>query len=158
MLYFYSQRFGKLNLDEVKSKIIEFLHLDKKSKYSFIIGSDSQRIGKDKYFFVSALIVHRVGSGAIYFYQKKIINQKMSLKTRIYNEALLSLQMAEKFLEIFKQNGFDKFDFQIHLDIGNQGETKSLVSEITTLIQSSGYNFQIKPNAPAASKVADKHT
>lgn len=158
MAYFYSQRLGKLTIDQVKTQIIKFLQSDKKSEYSFIIGSDSQKISKNKYLFVSALIVHRVGSGAIYFYQKKLVKQKLQFKARIYNEALLSLQMAEKFLKIFSQNGFGRYNFKIHLDIGHNGKTKTLVSEITNLIKSSGYSYEIKPNSHAASKVADKHT
>ena len=47
---------------------------------------------------------------------------------------------------------------EIHLDVGTHGETKDLIKEVTGMIVNSGFAAKIKPDACAASKVADKHT
>ncbi len=157
-LNFFSPTFGKLTLEQVKKKISEFIAKDKNSQYRIIIGSDSQRIGKGKYDFVSAIIIHRVGSGGVYFWRREIKEKRMSLKERIYQEAIMSLETSEKLIDFFKKNGIPRYKVQIHVDIGSSGETRELISEVTSLILSSGYEVKIKPEAVGASKVADKHT
>ena len=155
---FFSPTFGRLSLQEVKEKISKFISKDKNSQYRIIIGSDSQRVAKEKYDFVSAIIIHRIGSGGIYFWRKETKKKKMSLKERIYQEAIMSLDTSEKLIDFFKKNGIPRYKVQIHVDIGSRGETRELISEVTSLILSSGYEVKIKPEAVGASKVADKHT
>ena len=50
-----------------------------------------------------------------------------------------------------------KYDIEIHVDIGNNGKTKNLISEIVGMVRSSGYTVKIKPDAFGASNVADRH-
>ena len=158
MVSFNSPTHGRLSLKEVKDKISEFIAKDKSSQYRIIIGSDSQYAGKGVYEFVSAVIIHRVGGGGIYFWRKVNEKRRMSLKERIYKEAILSLETSEKLIDFFKKNGIPKYKIQIHVDIGAGGETRELISEVTNLILSSGYEVKVKPEAVGASKVADKYT
>lgn len=157
-IYFNSPTHGRLSLEEMKNKISNFIAQDKNSQYRIIIGSDSQYAGKGVYEFVSAVIIHRVGGGGIYFWRKISEKKRMSLKERIYKEAVLSLETSEKLIDFFKKNGIPKYKVQIHVDIGSGGETRELISEVTSMILSSGYDVMIKPGAVGASKVADKHT
>ena len=158
MFTFNSPTHGRLSLEKVKEKISEFIAKDKSSQYRIIIGSDSQYAGKGIYDFVSAVIIHRVGGGGIYFWRKISERKKMSLKQRIYKEAIMSLETSEKLIDFFKKNGIPKYKVQIHVDIGSGGETRELISEVTNLILSSGYEVKVKPEAVGASKVADKYT
>lgn len=131
---------------------------DKKARYEVIVGTDSQKITKDKYDFVSALIIHRVGFGGIYFWKREIIERKISLKERIYQEATMSLTTSENFVNFFKTNGISKYNIQIHVDIGRNGETRDLITEVVGMIRGSGYDVKIKPESFGASKVADRYT
>lgn len=131
---------------------------DKKARYEIIVGTDSQKMAKDKYDFVSALIIHRVGFGGIYFWKREIIERKISLKERIYQEAVMSLATSENFVNFFKTNGIAKYNIQIHVDIGKNGETRDLITEVVGMIRGSGYDVKIKPNSYGATKVADKYT
>jgi predicted RNase H-related nuclease YkuK (DUF458 family) len=155
---FNSPTFGKITLDQLKKIISSFMAADKKARYEIIVGTDSQKIAKDQYDFVSALVIHRVGSGAIYFWKRQVINRKMALKERIYIEATMSLQTSENFVQFFKSNGISRYDIQIHVDIGNKGETRELINEVVGMIRGSGYDVKIKPESYAASKVADRYT
>ncbi|KKP63228.1 MAG: hypothetical protein UR56_C0001G0035, partial [Candidatus Roizmanbacteria bacterium GW2011_GWC2_34_23] len=73
--------------------------VEKKAKYEIIVGTDSQKTEKGGYDFVSALVIHRIGAGGIYFWKREINNKKMGLKERIYQEAIMSLQTSENFVE-----------------------------------------------------------
>ncbi len=131
---------------------------DKLAQYRIIIGSDSQKTKKGSYDFVVALAIHKVGSGGVYFWKREVVAQKMSLKERMYREALMSLTSAEDLSTLFRDNGISKYDVEIHVDIGTNGETKDLINEICGMVRSNGYEVKIKPYSFGASKVADRHT
>ena len=50
------------------------------------------------------------------------------------------------------------FDVEIHLDVGNNGATKTLIKEVVGMVVGSGFNARIKPDSYGASSVADKYT
>jgi len=120
---YYSPTHGKVDLHKLKEIVSRFMSEDKKARYEIIVGSDSQKIEKNKYDFVSALIIHRVGWGGIYFWKRMVQDRKISLKERIYQEATMSLETSENFVNFFKTNGISRYDIQIHVDIGKNGET-----------------------------------
>lgn len=157
-MFYNSPTYGKVNLEKLKSIISGFMKADKKAEYRIIVGTDSQKIEKNKYDFVSALIVHRVGWGGIYFWKRIVQDKKISLKERIYQEATMSLMTSENFVNFFKTNGISKYNIQIHVDIGKNGETRDLITEVVGMIRGSGYDVKIKPDSFGASKVADKYT
>ena len=47
---------------------------------------------------------------------------------------------------------------EIHLDVGEDGETKALIKDLVGWVTQSGYEAKIKPNSFGASKVADRFT
>lgn len=154
---FQSPTYGTLTLQEIREKIAVFMASCSESKYRIVIGSDSQpKDGEAD--FVSAIIVHRVGQGAIYFWQREIKKKKYVLRDRIYEEASLSLSLADKFLDVCKADGIHKYDLEIHVDIGQIGETRKIINEVVGMVRGSGYNVKIKPESYGASKVADRHT
>lgn len=157
-MFYQSPTYGKVTLDELKKIVSRFMASDKKAKYEIVVGTDSQKITQNKYDFVSALVIHRVGWGGIYFWKRVVQDRKISLKERIYQEATMSLETSENFVHFFKTNGISKYDIQIHVDIGHNGETRDLITEVVGMIRGSGYDVKIKPHSYGASKVADKYT
>lgn len=155
---YHSPTYGEVTLDRLKEIVSSYMAADKKARYEIIVGTDSQKIEKNKYDFVSALIIHRVGCGGIYFWKRIIQDRKISLKERIYQEATMSLETSENFVYFFKTNGISKYNIQIHVDIGHNGETRELITEVVGMIRASGYEVKIKPDSYGASKVADKYT
>lgn len=154
---FISPTFGKLSSDELKKRVSDFMAEAKKMPYRIIVGSDSHKDEDGAYDFVSALVVHRVGEGGIYFYEREIVKRKFSLKERMYQEAILSLQMAENVALLFKENGISRYNVEVHVDIGQKGETREVIAEIVGMVRGSGYECKIKPDSFAASTVADRH-
>lgn len=155
---FNSPTFGKLNLISVRQKILDFMAKMPENKYRLVIGTDSQPKNGEGVDFVTAILVHRIGHGGIYFWQRIIKKRTYVLRERIYEEAILSLSLADKFLEICKNDGIHRYDLEIHVDIGRIGETREFINEVAGMIRGSGYAVKVKPDAYAASKVADRHT
>jgi len=154
---FFSPSFGRLSLTGVRKKIVDFMEGDPGSRYRVVIGADSceKRKGVD---YVVAIVVHRIGYGGIYFWQRKIVMKRVHLKERIYNEAAMALVLADRFLPTFHGNGVSEYDIEVHVDIGNIGETREMINEVMGMIRGSGYNCKIKPEAYGAAKIADRHT
>lgn len=157
-MFYQSPTYGKVDLNRLKEIVSSFMSENKKASYEIIVGTDSQKVKKDVYDFVSALIIHRVGFGGIYFWKRQVVERKISLKERIYQEATMSLITSENFVKFFKTNGISKYNIQIHVDIGHNGETRELITEVVGMIRGSGYEVKIKPHSYGASKVADRYT
>jgi len=155
---FHSPTWGQLELPQVREKILSFLAFNPESTYQLVVGTDSQPHNGAGVDFVTAIVVHRIGHGGIYFWTR-IVNKKIYvLRQRMYEEATLSLEMAETVLALLHKDGISKYDVEIHVDIGKYGETREMITEIVGMIRGSGYTVKTKPESYAASKVADKYT
>lgn len=156
-LQFNSPTFGSLSLNDVRRKVLEFMERSPEHKYHLVIGTDSQPKNSQGADFVTAIVVHRVGAGGIYFWKRVVEKKKMVLRTRIYQEATLSLFCAQDFLGVFKKDGISKFDVEIHVDIGQFGKTRDLIAEVVGMIRGMGFSVKTKPESYGATSVADRH-
>lgn len=126
------------------------------SAYKIIIGSDSQV--KTETCFITAVVVHRLGKGARYYYRKLGHRQIKSLRQKIFYETALSLEVGGMVNRYFAESGFADLEVEIHIDVGNKGDTRDLIREVVGMVTGSGFQAKIKPEAYGASSVADKHT
>lgn len=155
---FNSPTFGSLTLSDIRKKVLEFMESAPDYKYHLVIGTDSQPKNGEGVDFVTAIVVHRVGYGGIYFWKRTCEKKSMVLRTRIYQEAVFSLTCAQEVLDTFKNDGITRYDVEIHVDVGDGGETREMISELVGMIRGSGFPVKTKPYAYGASKVADRHT
>src|SRR3990172_8030144 len=109
-----SPTYGQLDWQEAFAKMVYFMGRDTKGHYEIIIGTDSeaQRGTAD---FVSAVIVHKKGKGGVYFWGRQKVLNLHSIKQRIWQEALISLALAEKLVYDFANIGL--FDGSTSLTI-----------------------------------------
>lgn len=153
---FNSATYGELTLLGMMSRIFAYVKEDPDYSYRVIIGTDSQSNHKASDF-VTAVIVHRVGAGGIYFWQRKVL-ETYSLRDRIYKEALLSLDAAQKITnELTLKDMLESSSLEIHVDVGKNGETRELIAEVVGMIRGNGFSVKIKPEAYGAAIVADRH-
>lgn len=153
---FISPSKGKMGFDETFKDIIEYMQEIPDAPYRLIIGTDSQM--REEACFVTAIVIHRVGKGGRYYYTKDSEKMGRSIKQRIFFEAAKSLGVAGRLAEKLSENGFGDLNVEIHLDIGQNGETKDLIREIVGMVTGTGFEAKIKPDAYGATKVADKHS
>jgi predicted RNase H-related nuclease YkuK (DUF458 family) len=154
---FQSPSKGPLTFDRMFDDIIAFMAEAPEDRYTLIVGSDSQ-VREQETAFVTAVVIHRVGHGARYFYQRRSHRRLSSLRQKIFYEASLSLALAGRLAERLSENGHSQLNVEIHLDVGQGGETRSLIREIVGMVTGSGFDAKIKPYAYGASKVADRYT
>lgn len=156
-MYFNTAYGLKLNIENVVAEIISFMKDDGESDYKIIVGSDSERRENNSADFVTAIIVHRVGNGGRYFWRRLELGKIYDLRGRIIQEVLLSLDGAKEILAALKSFNAPYFDFEIHVDIGENGETKSMINEVMGMVRAHNFEARTKPDSYAASKVADRH-
>lgn len=147
---------GPMSFQEMFDDIIAYISEVPGATHKLIIGTDSHT--RDDLCFVTAIIVHRIGKGARYYYRKRRQRKIASLRQKIFYETSLSLAVAGKLAEYLARQGLDAGPLEIHLDVGQCGDTKDLIREVVGMVVGSGFDAKIKPNSYGASKVADKYT
>lgn len=155
---FVSPSQGQLDFSRLIVSLVNYIEAAPGFRYRIIVGSDSEAKNGEATEYVSAVVVHRVGAGGIYFWQRVVGGKCYSLKERIYNEALLSLDLARRLLDGLLAQNLLELDLEIHVDVGQVGETREIINEITGMIRGSGFQVRTKPDSFGASKVADRHT
>ncbi len=160
MQVLFKNSFGaQLPLHEVVGEVVQFLKNDTASSYKIIIGTDSLHLPSKNADFVTVVVVYRVGNGGRYFWRGFEKGKFHTLRDRIIQEVLFSIDTAKEVLEELKKNSdlLPHWDFEIHADIGENGETKTLIQEVVGMIRANNFEVKTKPESYAASKVADRH-
>lgn len=157
-----SPTYGKCTDQQLADIVLKYVrkNIQTSEGFNIIIGTDSQNFSDTKV--VVVLVVQNIGKGGIFFYDITRVHRIDSIRQKLFFEANLSLQYANRLLhriedEILKNELMcDKINFCIHVDAGRKGKTNALIPEITSWINACGYQCEVKPNSFAASSVADK--
>lgn len=155
--FYFNDCYGsRFSLEETVDEVLAFMRSAPERKYKVIIGSDSEQdqAGTD---FVSALVVHRVGNGGRYWWRRVRGPSFGALRDRIYEEALMSLKIAQELILVLRKDKILNLDLEIHVDVGTNGETRTMLQEVVGMIRGSGFEVKTKPESYGASKVADRH-
>ena len=140
-------------------EIIEIIKKHSEQAGRISVGTDSH-IKKKNCIFSSAICLYGADNqfGGRYFI-KRLAFQKTKFPTliqRITAEVQKSIEVGMRLLEINPV-----IDIEIHLDVSasNKGQGTSKFSDMLIgYARGAGFETKIKPNAPAASSVADKHS
>ncbi|MBI2669801.1 MAG: hypothetical protein HYX20_01475 [Candidatus Yanofskybacteria bacterium] len=161
--YFVSPSRGKRDFLDAIGDIVEFINEDAGSKYAVVVGTDSEETVTPNGHaglaqFVSVITVHRIGRYGRYFWKRIPDVNTFDRHDRMLKEAYFSLELAQRVVAHLRERLNNKlYDFEIHLDIGRNGPTKSMIQEIVGIITGNGFTARIKPESYAANKVADRH-
>lgn len=165
---FYNPTRGNLSAEKVIEEITGYIVEKPEKFYDIIVGCDSSS-GEEPHFPIAVAIL-RVGEGGRFFLKKvtypSSINKKFTIwKNRVLEEVLLSCELAlflrENLNKKIKslENKDLRYQFRyIHADIGENGQTKDMIKELTGLIRGNGFEPKIKPEAFIASTVADRYS
>jgi predicted RNase H-related nuclease YkuK (DUF458 family) len=145
-----------LTYDRLVADLLDYVAEDPYASYKLIVGTDSHT--RTDLCFVTAIVVHRLGKGARYYYRRRHQQKIRSLRQKIFYETAISLSLAEKLAESIAKAGARALNVEIHLDVGENGETKELIRDVIGMVVGSGFHAEIKPNSYGASKVADRYT
>lgn len=154
----FNSSFGlKLSVPQVVRAISDFIAAAPEWKYKIIVGSDSEKRAGDKADFVTAIVIHRVGNGGRYFWRHLESENIHTLRERIWQEVLLSLEVSKQLAGLLKKAGLECHSFEIHVDVGEQGATRTMIQELVGAVRANNFEAKTKPDSFAASKVADRH-
>lgn len=149
---------GEISLRQVAILIKNFIELDPDSQYAIYIGSDSQNTYYTK--MVTVIAVHKLGRGGQYFYEISKYDKIRDIRTKLYTETQLSLDMTDKLFNEFESIGFEydapNISFCIHIDAGENGPSSAVIPEVVGYVHSMGYDVEVKPDSPIASCIADR--
>jgi predicted RNase H-related nuclease YkuK (DUF458 family) len=95
---FQSPSKGPLDLCSVIDELIRYKKDNLETKYKIVVGTDSE-VRERGVEFVCVVAIHRIGKGGRYFWLKIYDERKLDLRTRIYQEAVISLALAGVLLE-----------------------------------------------------------
>lgn len=161
--YFISPSRGRRDFSNVINDVIEFVTEDETSRYEIVVGTDSEELVQANGHpgmaaFVSVITVHRIGKHGRYFWKKTNDVRTFDRHDRILKEASFSLELAQRVVaELRPRLNGTLYNFEIHLDIGQNGPTKNMIQEIVGMITGNGFTARIKPESYAANKVADRY-
>ncbi len=157
-MIFTSPSKGQVNFYDMFEDLVNYTNEYPDESYKLIIGTDSHSLLNDSVIFVTAVIVHRIGKGGRFYYHKQKTRYMDSLRQRIYYETFLSLEVATRLTEQLAQNGNCQLNVEIHLDVGEKGDTRDIIKEVVGMVIGSGYQAFIKPDSFGATTVADRFT
>jgi predicted RNase H-related nuclease YkuK (DUF458 family) len=158
---FYNPTRGNLKINQVVEETLSYMGGKPEKFYDIIVGCDSS--SGDEPHFPVAVVILRKGEGGRFFLKRiRYKNRKFyNWKTRILEEVLLSCELAlflrENVEKKLKDNSFNYQFRYIHADVGENGQTKDMIKEVTGLIRGNGFEPKIKPEAYVASTVADRY-
>jgi predicted RNase H-related nuclease YkuK (DUF458 family) len=156
-ILFRDSKGNHLDPRAIANEIDTFMDADDERSYKVIIGTDSMLYADRSADFVTAVVVHRVGNGGRYFWRRVSFSDFYTLRDRILKEAMVSLDLAKLVVERLRDLRGADYDLEIHMDVGENGDTKQMVQELVGMIRANNFEVRTKPNSYAASSVADRH-
>jgi len=162
---FYNASLGQISRQKMIDEIAAYIHQKPEYFYDIIVGCDSS--SEDHPVFPIVVVVLRKGAGGRFFVKKVRFNaspQRFSHPhQRIIQEVMLSCELALELRDLIQQKieAFEGANYQfryIHADVGQGGQTRSMIKEVVALINGNGFEAKIKPDSYAASVVADRFT
>ncbi len=163
--HFYNPTQGNLTFDQMVKALFQYMGEKPDKSYEIIVGCDSSS-GEEPNFPL-AVVVLRKGEGGRFFLKRikypPAERKFFNWKSRILNEVMLSCELALSLREKVEKRTkrADSFDFEfryIHADVGENGQTKDMIKEVTGLIRGNGFEPKIKPESYVASVVADRYS
>lgn len=148
-----------LSLSELVEEIFQFIQEDIDREYKIIVGTDAQVYGKKrkkKTIYATVVVCHRVGKGGRFWISKDEIYESIGIKQRLISEVAKLVDVVIALQGEGIEALVDSDNFEVHLDIGHGGRSREVITECIGWMEGLGLNYQIKPNAWAASGVADR--
>ncbi|MBI1999043.1 MAG: hypothetical protein HYS74_00100 [Parcubacteria group bacterium] len=157
--FFSSPAAQPLSFDDMIEGIVAFIAREPNRRYKVVVGSDSSARGMTSV--ITAVLVWRIGNGGTYFFHRTRPTVYHTQRDRIIAETMNSIMLAQEIRSRLVDrlgNNFLWDGSEIHADIGENGDTKKFIKEVTGLIRGVDFVPVIKPYAWCASTVADRHT
>jgi len=158
-LKFYSGSDEKkaLSFEEAMAQAVDFINENPCVKYNVIVGSDSLYRPWHTVF-ATVFAVHRVGMGARFWYAQSKEKFPRNIHVRLMREAADSVEIMQTLLNSQIAKLVPKDNFSVHIDAGENGESKNVITEIIGYVGAMGFKCECKPSSAIAANCADRFT
>ena len=155
---FYNDSLGKVSFGAVIDEVLAYVAKDTSAEYRIFIGSDS--LSHDtRASIVSTIVAYKIGNGGRYFWHRFQREDIYNLRDKIHAEVQCSIELAQKVLLALSDKIADlPSKLEVHLDVGQNGNTRDLITEVVGWVRAYGLNVKTKPDSVAATSVADRRT
>lgn len=158
--YFTSASGGTHSISEVVEELVRYMEEQPDKNYAITVGTDSELLPNKSANFTSAVVVRRLGNGGRYFWRHSNIGKFHTLRDRMIQEVLISIDLAKELLIALQTRARSDISWsfnQIHADVGEFGDTKAVLQEVKGMIIAHNFEAITKPLSYAATNVADRH-
>ena len=125
--------------------------LSEREDIAIYVGCDSQNVG-DKTIYAAVIVLHYGRNGGHVIYTKEKFFRIKDRFTKLWKEVEISLEVAQ-FLDA---HGIHANFIDIDLNPDPKYKSNSILRSAVGLVESMGYTARAKPDACAASYIADK--
>jgi uncharacterized protein len=131
------------------------------SDFTYMVATDSQvhKVRRKPIWYttyISVVCVHRIGKGGKLWILEERIDGKIDVLKRLMKETQMSIDLMTKISESSLADRLD--DFCVHIDVGHEGKSKSVVDACMGWVTGMGFNAKVKPESYAAYSVADHYS
>jgi predicted RNase H-related nuclease YkuK (DUF458 family) len=146
-----------LTFEEALEQAINYIKEKPDDKYNVIVGSDSL-YSPCHTVFATVFAVHRIGCGARFWYAQSKEKFPRNTPVRLMREAADSVEVMLSLLSSNIARVVPKNNFSVHVDVGEKGESRTVITEIIGYVTGQGLKCEYKPNSAVAANCADRLT
>lgn len=144
-----------LTFNEALKQAIDYINEDTESEYEVMVGSDS--LWRPWHtVFATVFAVHRKGKGARFWYVRSKEKFPRNIPVRLKKEANDSVELMQALYDSEIMLLVPEENFSVHIDVGQNGESKQVINEIVGFVTGQGLKCEYKPNSAVATTCADK--
>jgi len=128
------------------------------SEFSYVVATDSQvhKVRRKPIWYttyITVVWVHRDNKGGRLWILEDKVYERIDILKRLMKETEMSIELMTKFSESKLKSRLE--DFCVHIDVGHEGKSRSVVDACMGWVQGMGYNAEVKPESVGAYSVAD---
>lgn len=147
-------------IEELMEDIFSYIQEDMSYRYSIIVGTDAQvysKRRKRRTVYATVVCCLREGKGGRFWISKQEVFENIGIKQRLIQEVAKVVEVVTELQKAGIEAFINPEDFEIHLDIGHGGRSREVITECVGWVEGLGLNYKIKPEAWAATNVADHY-
>lgn len=160
---FHSPTKGALTFGQVTEEVVNIIQEEPNWPYELAVGTDSEKQfsdEKEQTHFAMAIVIRRLRKlNRIFTYHFLEDKKYWTIRDRMIAESILSITLTQELKSRLKDHlkivSLEDIIW-VHSDVGTNGETKTVIREVIGMIRGFGLQVKIKPEAWAASYVADR--
>ena len=148
----------RFTFNQMVDEIIKWTAEYPEEVFSYVVATDSQvhKVRRKPVWYtqyVTIVWVHRGNHGGRIWILQDKVNERIGVIQRLMHEVELSIDVMNRIAESKLKSRLEQFS--VHIDVGENGLSRSVVQACLGWVMGLGFNAEVKPEAVGASCVAD---